>query len=368
VAALARQLAARTCLAAALALGLAPRAHACTATSALEEADASDATGDDAGGQDASPPRRDARPDAAEAGPDFAFRLTDGGAVRGPLVALYDHAAFWDAAAETTYAVFDPTEYASYPDDRSVRFVSSRDLSLPVGRPAAGPHALPDPRFRDFLRDQGLALFRPPLAGVSLVVRGNDGYHLEENGYGHFAWDLVKLYPDGARFHGDGGANADYATWDEPVLLPSAGYVVEVVRDGRDNLPGTTPPDAVNNFVGVWLGGHYYVYILHFRQGTIPSEDDGTCEPAKAGIACVKVGAWLPAGTYLGRAGNAGVTLEPHVHVTLLYYDVAAAAPRTWSVPAEFADVYLSDRATGPARLAPFAVPKTGDFISAAPF
>ena len=297
----------------------------------------------------------------AESGPDSgdtALELADGGTVRGRVVATYDHATFWDASPEKTYAVFEQGRFGDYPDDRSLHFVSSLGLARPAGAVA------PDTGFRDFLRKQNIVLFRSPLDGISFVIRGNDGYHLEENGYGHYAWDLEKVKSDGSRFRGAGVANEDYETWDAPVLLPTAGVVVEVERNGRDNVPGSYPPNAVNNMVGVWLGGHYYVYILHFRADTIPTDANATCAPAVPGVPCVKVGAWLPAGSYLGRAGNSGVSLEPHVHVTLLYYDVDTPTPRTWSIPGELSEAHVARSASGPSTLHEFAVPRTGDYIS----
>ncbi|MFO0665957.1 MAG: hypothetical protein U0174_18545 [Polyangiaceae bacterium] len=311
--------------------------------------------------------RPDAREDGAGVSPETTLHLASGKVVRGPLAAVYDHSLFWDASARKTYAMFDPTKFAAYPSDGTLQFFPSQDIVSVegVGTPPASS-------FVEFQRREGIVLHRPPLEGVSYVIRGNDGYHLEEDGYGNFAWDLVRTFPDGSRFKGSGAANSDYATWNEPVVLPSAGIVIEVVRSAPDNAPGAYPEGASNNFVGVYLGGHYYVYILHFRQNTIPSMADGTCEPVVPGVPCVEVGAYLPEGAYLGRAGNSGVTLEPHVHTTLLYYTLDPEEPRTWSVPGEFTGLFVADSVQpssgivlpGPSKRVAYTVPRTGTFIS----
>jgi len=142
----------------------------------------------------------------------------------------------------------------------------------------------------------------------------------------------------------------DRAVAVEEVL--DAGVVVEVVRDAPDNLPGAYPDDAVNNMVGVWLGGQVYLYLLHFQQGSIP--------------ASLRPGVALEQGAFLGLVGNSGVTLEPHLHMTALYYDVAPVGSgevRTWSVPIEWEDVYLSATVEGPGELSPWATPGTGLWI-----
>ena len=320
-----------------------------------------DASAQEAGISDSAvePPR-----DAGAAAPLASLSLRDGGLVRGVLASRYDHALFWDASADTTFGIFESSGYADYPGDRSMHFVSSRDVVQAQGLPPDTP----DPRFVQFLRNRDIVIGRPPLDGVSLIIAGNESYHLQEDGYGNFAWDLVRTRQDGVRFSGQGTQNADYFTWDERVVLPTAGVVVEVERSAPDNAPGAYPPGAINNLVGVYLGGHYYVYILHFRQNTIPSAVDGSCAPQVPGIPCVKVGTWLPAGAYLGRAGNSGVTLEPHVHLTLMYYDVTGGKPRTWSIPSEFANVHASSKPVGPSVAHEHLVPKGGTYVSAKPF
>lgn len=329
-----------TTLAVALFLGGAAHCSASMTETSDATADASRADGN-------AQARKDAGVDPAT--PDTILHLHGGATVQGALTSIYDHSAFWDASTRKTYGIFDASRFRPYPQDESIRFFGSQEIES-----IENVGLLPAPAFVSFLRREGIVLARPPLDGVSFVIEGNEGYHLQEDGYGNFAWDLVKMFPDGARFKNAGEENADYATWNEPVYLPTDGIVIELVRDAPDNRPGSYPKDAVNNMIGVYLGGHYYVYILHFRQNSIPAE--------------ISIGTHLSEGAYLGRAGNSGVTLEPHVHTTLLYYTLDVAEPRTWSIPGEFANVYLADKASGPAVKKAYAVPATGAYISHTPF
>ncbi|MCB9598288.1 MAG: M23 family metallopeptidase [Sandaracinaceae bacterium] len=284
-----------------------------------------------------------AAPDAGE----LAWtRVTtaDGARLEGELVATYDHSIWWwSPADERTYALFDPRALAEWPDDRSLRFVSSLDVTAldAIARPAG------QPTYREAMRGAGVGLERVPLDGVAFVITGGERYHLEENGYGDFAWDLV-VHDDAGRSHsGDGLVNTDYYAFEREVRMPVGGIVVEVVSDAPDVPPGPADLDAVNNLVGVQVYGGYYVYLLHLRQGSVP--------------AGVTVGARVETGDLVGLVGNSGVTAEPHLHVVALAYDVDADPARTWSVPAEWRDVWIGARR---GTLEPYAVPVGGQYVS----
>jgi hypothetical protein len=320
----------------------------------VADAGPADAGSSDAGAVDSG---------ASDAGDGhFHLALRDGGTVSGLLAARYDHVDWWwTPSGEVTWALLRPEAFGAGPSDRSVTFVSSLDVMAEPALPQ-----WPEPAVFDFTRDAGLSLGRVPLDGVAWVITGHDSYHLQEDGYGDFAWDLVRTDADGGRFTGTGSSNTDYLVWDAPVVLPTAGRVVEVVRDAPDNAPGGYDGGAVNNLVGVRVGGAWAVYLLHFRQGTIPGRDAGTCEPTVPGVRCIEPGEWLPAGTYLGRVGNSGVTLEPHLHLTMLYLDVVTG--RAWSVPTEFTGLWESSSPSGPAVLRDTAVPLRRTWISSTAF
>lgn len=294
----------------------------------------------------------DAR-DAAEPLPDAAtaecalleVHLVDGTRFWGELIASYDHRFWWwNSADRTTLAFFREPRFDGYPDDRSLHVVALSEVE-------EMERAEPDGRrcYREFRHARGLTVERSPLDGVSTILMGNSGYHRYEGGMGDFAWDFTRVDSGGSRYQNDGRAVEDYWVWDEPVYAPVSGYVVEVVRDAADNEPGDYPDDAVNNMVGIHLGGAYYLYLLHFRQGSIPAD--------------IVPDTWVDTGDLLGRVGNSGVTLEPHLHITLLWHDAAAEVARSWSVPTDFTSLELAPTPRGPFEAHEHVVPLTGQSV-----
>ncbi|MEL6177747.1 MAG: hypothetical protein AAFS10_02290 [Myxococcota bacterium] len=96
------------------------------------------------------------------------------------------------------------------------------------------------------------------------------------------------------------------------------------------------------------------MYLLHLREGSIPDD--------------IEPGQILQAGTFVGRVGNSGVTLEPHLHMTAFWYDAAAEEPRYWSVPMEFADIYVSPGPEGPGIFYDYIDPPGRSWIASEPF
>ncbi len=274
-----------------------------------------------------------------------SVKLLDGTEVEGEIIATYELIRWWQGGEGLLYAIFDPHKFADYPNDLSLRFVPSTEVvSIDLTTPIPVPMT-----YREFLRNRDIFIQRPPFDDTSFVLTGNDSYHLEEDGFGDYAWDFEITDAAGKRFTGDGKNNVDYFVWNEPVLSGVTGEVIDVVSTSVDNTPGEHPPtsEAVNNWVGIALGGSFYVYYLHFQEDGI--------DPS------VRVGSWVQTGDVLGVAGNSGVTLEPHIHVVLLWYDVAAG--RSYSVPISFETVDVSRTPIGPFEPKAEWKPTTGEWL-----
>lgn len=274
--------------------------------------------------------------------------------VQGQLIATYDHTTWWtEPSGEFTFALFDPEQFEPYyAEDRSVRLVSSLDVVSISSEDSTSPH--PE-MYRDLLRREGITIERVPVEGVAEVFTGHASYHLDEDGYGNFAWDLVLTDETGQRFTREGDDVEDFLIWSADVFLPTSGTVIEVVRDEPDNtVIGEYEIGQANNLLGIHLVGSYYLYLIHFQQGSIPED--------------IEVSDYLDAGTFVGRVGNSGVSAEPHLHITILYYDSTSDPPRSWSVPSEFEDLYVAPSPMGPVSHQEYFVPVSRMWISSEPF
>lgn len=164
----------------------------------------------------------------------------------------------------------------------------------------AAPRAAESPHLeRDTLAD-----LRLPFGGEWYVVWGGrdiaQNYHAANPGQ-RFAYDFLRLV-DGSTHTGDGSELAHYHCWDQPILAPAGGRVVEAVDGLPDQQIGTTNArQPAGNHVVLDLGAGEYALLAHFRQGSVR----------------VRPGQQVAAGHELGRCGNSGNTSEPHLHFHL---------------------------------------------------
>lgn len=161
-------------------------------------------------------------------------------------------------------------------------------------RAAASPH----------LERDTIADLRLPFEGEWYVGWGGrdiaQNYHAAVPAQ-RFAYDFLRLV-DGSTHIGDGSELPQYHCWDQPILAPADGVVVDVVDGLPDQQIGTTnAQQPAGNHVVVDLGSGEFAVLAHFREGSIR----------------VAPGQAVAAGDELGRCGNSGNTSEPHLHFHL---------------------------------------------------
>lgn len=151
---------------------------------------------------------------------------------------------------------------------------------------------------------QTRATLQLPFEGSWYVFWG--GHDIEQNYHAvsrgqRFAYDLVKRV-DGSSHRGDGSVLDDYYCWNEKILAPANGTVLEAVDGLPDQAIGTRNTDAIaGNHVMLDLGNDEYALLAHLRRGSV----------------AVKAGQRVASGEELGRCGNSGNTSEPHLHFHL---------------------------------------------------
>ncbi|RUT31734.1 M23 family metallopeptidase [Paenibacillus zeisoli] len=144
--------------------------------------------------------------------------------------------------------------------------------------------------------------FSYPFQGDWLVYWGGNNrflnYHYEYEQV-RYAYDFVKV-KDGFSYEGDPKLNQSYFAFDQPVLAPADGIVVEAMDGIPDNEPvGTMNEDQpAGNVVTLRQNNGEYSTMAHFKKGSIR----------------VRKGDAVAAGQILGQCGNSGNSSEPHIH------------------------------------------------------
>ncbi|MFT3841092.1 MAG: M23 family metallopeptidase [Myxococcaceae bacterium] len=167
---------------------------------------------------------------------------------------------------------------------------------------------------------------KPPFEGYWNVLWG--GRTIDENAHAavsdeRFALDLL-IMRGGRSYDGDGKKNEQYYCYGKNVVAPAPGIVVEV-RDGMlDNLPGSVnPSELYGNHVVIDHGGGEFSLFGHLQKGSI----------------AVKKGQLVLAAQVIAKAGNSGVSTEPHLHYQLMDN---AEWVKAHGLPTQFVE-YLAD-------------------------
>jgi hypothetical protein len=217
-------------------------------------------------------------------------------------------------------------------------------LAIPLRHPTAPPQ---------------LAL---PVQGTWRVTQGHtcDTNHRRGKLGGEFAWDLAAVDESGrsgAPGFDTSHRNDESATFGRPVLAPLPATVAVVVdgvddNDAQREFPrrslvesARAPRWIFGNYVVLDAGPGVFVLLAHLRKGSI----------------AVKTGDAVREGDVVGRAGNSGNTMLPHVHVQVM--DGADPAdPGVSGIPALFRDyVEISASGGGPESEAVFRRVAAGD-------
>jgi hypothetical protein len=171
----------------------------------------------------------------------------------------------------------------------------------PSQQPAATTHL--DYQTRAPLR---VPFERPRGEGQWYVAWGGrtpiENYHVKASDQ-RFAYDLVVMRGN-AVSAGDGSRNEDHYCWDEPIVAPAAGTVVQADGSHLDNeRPGSVREGvpAPGNYVVIDHGQGEYSLLGHFKAGSL----------------AVRLGQRVEAGALLGRCGNSGRSSLPHLHYHL---------------------------------------------------
>lgn len=136
----------------------------------------------------------------------------------------------------------------------------------------------------------GTVLYRLPIVGDWRVLRTHYGATNDQA----YALDLVvdEASPRSKN-------NADFPSYNQPVVADAPGIVVVAVDGLPENTPGVVNKyDMHGNFVVLDHQNGEYSLFAHFIPGSLK----------------VRKGMFVTAGTELGRCGNSGHSTLPHLH------------------------------------------------------
>jgi hypothetical protein len=195
----------------------------------------------------------------------------------------------------------------------------------------AGFWALMIPQLLQARSYEGTALdLSPPLRGGQFYVIAG-GANASVNQHSDYALDIGKLNAYGVSAAGFFPKDLQkYAAFGADVVAPCAGEVISIesARPNRRPLDPDGEDRTGGNHVVIYCGGHS-VQLAHLQPGSVP----------------VSVGDRVSAGQLVGKVGNSGNTIEPHLHIN-------AARGR-------YLFVRLDDRVLNAAQSVPFLIDGT---------
>jgi len=186
---------------------------------------------------------------------------------------------------------------------------AAKPASISPREPAAGAIALAS-------APQQKTVLALPFEGAWGVVQGMDsgGTH---SGYAAFALDFVPAEPVSESVFRKRKRLADHPCYGKPILAPADGRVVWA-RDGARELPPfrESRKHEAGNFVILEHAPDEFSEFRHLQRGSV----------------AVKVGDDVRAGQMIGRCGNSGNAVTPHLHFGFLgSYQPIATRPMRFS-------------------------------------
>ncbi len=162
--------------------------------------------------------------------------------------------------------------------------------------PEQPPVLAPPLRGGSWLASQGCCT----ASGHVSAIYGLDGSLQSAERY---AIDWIELGPDGRIFHGDPSVLTNWYGYGKPIYSTSAGVVTEATNDLPDQTPQVKPKtlplgDLPGNVVVVRMKNGLSAVYAHLIPGSVK----------------VKVGDRVTVGQQLGKLGNSGGSLAPHLH------------------------------------------------------
>ncbi len=160
--------------------------------------------------------------------------------------------------------------------------------------------------------EQRVRLHLPFSNGNWWAITGNDwtGLHKAEPISWAFAYDFVRLGPDGRTFSGSGMDNRDHYSFGQPILAPASGKVVLV----RDDMPDQSPAEPLDsaaiagdltrvagNLIVLAHGHGEFSFLAHLQTGSVR----------------VRQGDTVKRGQEIAAVGNSGQSPGPHLHYHL---------------------------------------------------
>lgn len=205
-----------------------------------------------------------------------------------------------------------------------------------------------------------------PIRGRVSVLDGHDllSHHRRSNylaadaraeGYNdnfeRFALDLVVVDAGGQRFRSSGERNEDFYGWGQAVRAPGDGVIVA----SHDGQPDNDKIGSENKWTGrTWESSNGNYVIIRHNAGEFSVIDHMRQNSLR-----VRTGDVVHLGQIIGRVGNSGSSLMPHVHYQL---QDRPGVSGTHGLPAYFTDIRFPSGETVPSY---GAVLDSGDIVVA---